>query len=199
MAKDFETVAGTPYQKPLWNYNLGRNLGNGGAFLPKDGSLNVALGTNLPTGTLLYVNLSNRQAYAVKNALVLAGGTTSAPRVDKRHLFVANDVVFVSGAAVTITSIDSSNSAYDVFTLSGACAGAIAGSYLEYGVAAGADPVVKYKPNIVLQERVLDVQGGERLSCTAWIFEDVNTSKFPFVISPLILADLNATGRYLMF
>ncbi len=199
MAKDFERVAGTAYQKPLWNYNLGRNLGNGGAFLPIDGSLNIALGTDLPTGTLLYVNLSDRQAYAVKNALVIAGGTTSAPRVNKNHLFVVNDVVFVSDAAVTITSIDTSNSEYDVLTLSAACGGAIAGQYLENGAAAGADPVAKYKPNVVLQERVLDVQGGERLACTAWIYEDVDTSFFPFAISPLRLADMNATGRFLMF
>lgn len=88
-------------------------------------------------GCPAYLDFSTKTAHVVKAALVVAGGTTSAPRVSKNHLYKVGDFVYVSGDAVTISAIDTSNSAYDVLTLSAACTGATAGAYLEQASAAG--------------------------------------------------------------
>ena len=197
MSKAFGIVDGTTPQIPLWNYNLQRTLGNGGAFISSD-AMNVAAGVDLPIGTPLQVDLSTRKVHVVKNALV-TGGTTSAPQVAKGHYFEAGDAVYVSGTAVTISSIDTTNASYDVLTLSGACAGAITGQYLENAVAAGASPALKYSANAILQEAVYDVEGGEPVTAVIWIFSDVDTSRFPVPISPVQIGLLNATGRFLLY
>lgn len=198
MSLKFGIQNGTSPAKALWNYNNQKTLANGGAYFDAS-TMNIASGVNVPIGTLLHVDLSTRKAFVVKNALIITGGTTSAPRVNKNHFFVAGDFVYCSGAAVSITSIDTSNSAYDVLTLSGACDGASAGVYLENASASGASPSLKYSPNAILGEKVYNVQGSEAITAVGWVFEDINTSFFPIAISPLQISNMNATGRFLMY
>lgn len=184
--------------KGLWNYNLQRTLGNSGAYL--DGStMNIDKGITLPKGILLDVDLSTRKVRVVKNALVVTGGTTQQPRVAKNHLFQSGDIVYCTGSAVTIQSIDKSNASYDIFNLDAVCAGAVAGAYIENASAAGANPSPKYTPNVILQENIYDVQGGEMVTAVAWIFQDVDTSWFPMAVSPYQIGKINATGRFLLY
>ena len=123
--------------------------------------------------------------------MVVTGGTTTAPRVAKNHLFKVGDFGFVSGDAVTINSIDTSNAAYDVITFSAACTGAAAGAYIEQAVAAGATPTVKYNANAILGESIYDVQGGEPCTVVLWIFQAIEKSRLPYAASALRLADLS--------
>ena len=142
-------------------------------------------------GCPAYLDFSTKTAHVVKAALVVAGGTTSAPRVSKNHLYKVGDFVYVSGDAVTISAIDTSNSAYDVLTLSAACTGATAGAYLEQASAAGASPSPKFLANAINGESKYDVRGGERITTVLWIFQLIKKSALPYEASPARLADLS--------
>lgn len=184
--------------KALWNYNLQRTLGGGGAFI-NSSSMNVDEGVTLPIGVLLDVDLVTREAFVVKNGLIVSGGTATKPRIGKNNFFKVGDCVYCSGAAVSITSIDKTNVAYDELTLSASCDGAIAGQYIENSKAVGENPVIAHVANTILQEKVVDVRGGEPVTAVAWVFQDVDTSQFPVPVSPLQKSTLNATGRFLLY
>ncbi len=94
-----------------------------GGFKPKN---TITTGTVLHRGTLLAVDFSDMSAAVIKVAKVLNGGSTSAVRVAKGHLFAIGDVVTKVGdgqASPIITAIDASNADYDVLTLSAAYTG----------------------------------------------------------------------------
>ena len=184
--------------KALWNYNLQRTLGDGGAFI-NSSSMNVDEGVTLPIGVLLDVDLVTREAFVVKNGLIVSGGTATKPRIGKNNFFKVGDCVYCSGAAVSITSIDKTNVVYDELTLSASCDGAIAGQYIENSKAVGGNPVIAHVANTILQEKVVDVRGGEPVTAVAWVFQDVDTSQFPVPVSPLQKSTLNATGRFLLY
>lgn len=184
--------------KALWNYNLQRTLGGGGAFI-NSSSMNVDEGVTLPIGVLLDVDLVTREAFVVKNGLIVSGGTATKPRIGKNNFFKVGDCVYCSGAAVSITSIDKTNVVYDELTLSASCDGAIAGQYIENSKAVGENPVIAHVANTILQEKVVDVRGGEPVTAVAWVFQDVDTSQFPVPVSPLQKSTLNATGRFLLY
>ena len=184
--------------KALWNYNLQRTLGGGGAFI-NSSSMNIDEGVTLPVGVLLDVDLVTREAFVVKNGLIVSGGTATKPRIGKNNFFKVGDCVYCSGAAVSITSIDKTNVVYDELTLSDSCDGAIAGQYIENSKAVGGNPVIAHVANTILQEKVVDVRGGEPVTAVAWVFQDVDTSQFPVPVSPLQKSTLNATGRFLLY
>ena len=184
--------------KALWNYNLQRTLGGGGAFI-NSSSMNVDEGVTLPIGVLLDVDLVTREAFVVKNGLIVSGGTATKPRIGKNNFFKVGDCVYCSGAAVSITSIDKTNVVYDELTLSASCDGAIEGQYIENSKAVGGNPVIAHVANTILQEKVVDVRGGEPVTAVAWVFQDVDTSQFPVPVSPLQKSTLNATGRFLLY
>lgn len=78
------------------------------------------IGTEIPRGAFVdFVEEDKNEAYIVKSAGVVAGGTSSAIRVEKGNLFQKGDKVFVdkSGEA-KITSIDASEAEYDVLNVS---------------------------------------------------------------------------------
>ena len=84
------------------------------------------VGTVLHRGTPLFVDFETMTAAVCKTAKVLAGGTTTAPRVAKGHYFAVGDVVMKLGVTdklPIIKSIDTTNSEYDVITLQSAIAG----------------------------------------------------------------------------
>lgn len=86
----------------------------------------ISAGTVIRRGTLVEVDFSNLTAKVAKRAVVLAGGTTTKPRIGKGHLFAVGDVVTKEGsgsASPTISAIDTSNASYDTLTLSAAYTG----------------------------------------------------------------------------
>ena len=194
--ENFGTQEGQAPHRALWNYNLAKQSQSVFLNLATAG---IPEGVDVPQGTLLDVDLDTREAAIVKNALVVAGGTTSAPRVAKGHFFKAGDFVFVTGDAVAVSSVDTTNADYDVLTLSGACTGATAGNYLEQAKASGASPELAHIPNLISSEWLYDFHDGNTISCVTEIFSDVDTSVFYTPISPTMIAKINATGRYLLY
>lgn len=141
-------------------------------------------------GCPAYLDFSTKTAHVVKAALVVAGGTTSAPRVSKNHLYKVGDFVYVSGDAVTINAIDTSNSAYDVFTLSAACIGATAGAIIVQALAAGATPAAKYTANVILGNRV-KIVAGVTVDCIYKVDQWVEKARIPYPVSAATVSALN--------
>lgn len=122
---------------------------------------NFPVGTVLHRGTPIFVDFEAMSAAVCKTAKVLAGGTTTAPRVAKGHYFVVGDVVMklgVTDKSPIIKSIDTANADYDVITFQSAIAGLADGDILveasEYKAAAGEEEAVPaaplYTPNMVV-------------------------------------------------
>lgn len=129
-----------------------------GGFKPAQ---TIANGTVVRRGTPLYVDFATRKAYICKSGVVLAGGTTTKPRVAKGNYFAVGDKVSKVGhygASPSISAIDTSNADYDVLTLSSAYTGLAADDVLvessEYTAATQSAEAVpaapKYAPNAVL-------------------------------------------------
>ncbi len=94
---------------------------------------NFPVGTVIHRGTPVTVDFATMSAVVCKATTVLEGGTTKLVRVAKGHLFVAGDVVVKNGAAdatATVSSVDTSNTEYDVLNLSAAITGLTAGDVL---------------------------------------------------------------------
>ena len=99
-------------------------------------------------GTPVFVDFENRSAAVCKAAVVLAGGTTTAPRVAKGLYFAVGDKVSkLGGGSATIKSIDSTNVEYDVLTLTTAITGLAEGDTI---VESATDGAAKYTPNAVV-------------------------------------------------
>ncbi|MBR0292521.1 MAG: hypothetical protein IJQ79_10385 [Bacteroidales bacterium] len=129
-----------------------------GGFKPKN---TLTKGMVILRGAPLCVDFDNMEAAVIKIVKVLAGGTTTKPRVAKGHYFAAGDVVMKVGktdASPSVSSIDTSNSEYDVLTLSSAITGLTTDDVLveatPYAAAVGsgdATPAAeKYVPNAVV-------------------------------------------------
>lgn len=109
-----------------------------GGFKPVQ---NFPTGTVLHRGTPIYVDFEAMSAAVCKTAKVLAGGTTTAPRIAKGHYFVAGDVVMklgVTDKSPIIKSINTANAEYDVLTFASAIAGLADGDILVEASAATA-------------------------------------------------------------
>lgn len=85
-----------------------------------------------PNGTVVrravpvYVDFDALSAAICKTATVLAGGTTTKPRLPKGHYFAVGDAITKYGdnsELVLITAIDKSNTEYDTLTLQSAYTG----------------------------------------------------------------------------
>lgn len=78
------------------------------------------VGTVIPKGTFVeYAEEDKNEAYCVKSARVAAGGTATAIRVEKGHIFQPSDEVFVDNSAkAKIQSIDTNALAYDILHVS---------------------------------------------------------------------------------
>lgn len=104
------------------------------ATLPGDFEITDTLpdGTFIPQGTPVKLDFANNQCSICKSARVVAGGTTTAPRVLKRQgrstLIQVGDTVKVGADTATVSAIDKTNADYDVLTLSAAIAGAVEGA-----------------------------------------------------------------------
>lgn len=130
-----------------------------GGFTPAN---TIPTGKTINRGTLLAVNFPDHTAAVIKTATILTGGTTTKARVDKGHLFAVGDRVMKSGktdASPAISSIDTSNTDYDILNLSAAISGLTAGDIIvestEYTAADSASNTAavpaapKYVPNAI--------------------------------------------------
>lgn len=119
-----------------------------GGFKPKQ---TFPTGTVLRRGLPIQVDFDEMSAGVVKIAKVLEGGTTSAARIGKGHLFVVGDKVQKLGTttSTTVNKINTSNADYDVVTFAAAITGLAAGdSIQESDGQSSAKPL--YTPNMVI-------------------------------------------------
>ena len=173
----------------IWDELLAHSDGLGGGILAVtelDASKNSGM---LLKGAPIYLDYATKMVHVVKAATVVAGGTTTAPRVDKNHLFIVGDACYVSGDAVTVNSIDTSNSAYDVITFSAACTGATAGAIILHAAAAGATPAVKYTANALVGNSI-KIIAGTTVTCIVDIDQWVPKARIPHTISDLTVTAL---------
>ena len=115
-------------------------------FKPKN---TLVKGMVVLTATPLYVDYADMTAAVIKVAKVLAGGTTTKPRIAKGHYFAVGDKVTKIGGTgnPTISAIDTSNADYDVLTLSAGLTGLVEGDVVAEAEAEG---VALYTPNTVV-------------------------------------------------
>ena len=120
-------------------------------------------GTVIRKGTFLSIDLGTLTAGIVKKTKVLAGGTTTKPRVAKGHYFQGGDILMKMGetTGATINSVDTSNSDYDVLTISPAITGLAADDYLLEATAT-TDAEHKFEPNAVVGEDTDPLTGTDR-------------------------------------
>lgn len=155
MAIDFKKTQLSGHTPEIWR---GECKILPGGFKPVQ---NFPVGTVLHRGTPIHVDFEAMSAAVCKTAKVLAGGTTTAPRIAKGHYFVAGDVVMklgVTDKSPIIKSIDTANAEYDVLTFASAIAGLAEGDILvETSAAAAAEgdneavPAAPlYTPNMVV-------------------------------------------------
>lgn len=155
MAIDFKKTQLSGHTPEIWR---GECKILPGGFKPVQ---NFPVGTVLHRGTPIHVDFEAMSATVCKTAKVLAGGTTTAPRIAKGHYFVAGDVVMklgVTDKSPIIKSIDTANAEYDVLTFASAIAGLAEGDILvEASAAAAAEgdneavPAAPlYTPNMVV-------------------------------------------------
>lgn len=155
MAIDFKKTQLSGHTPEIWR---GECKILPGGFKPVQ---NFPVGTVLHRGTPIHVDFEAMSAAVCKTAKVLAGGTTTAPRIAKGHYFVAGDVVMklgVTDKSPIIKSIDTANAEYDVLTFASAIAGLAEGDILVEASAAadaeGDNEVVPaaplYTPNMVV-------------------------------------------------
>lgn len=155
MAIDFKKTQLSGHTPEIWR---GECKILPGGFKPVQ---NFPVGTVLHRGTPIHVDFEAMSAAVCKTAKVLAGGTTTAPRIAKGHYFVAGDVVMklgVTDKSPIIKSIDTANAEYDVLTFASAIVGLAEGDILvEASAAAAAEgdneavPAAPlYTPNMVV-------------------------------------------------
>lgn len=114
----------------IWDELLTHSDGLGGGLLDTT-ELDVTKNDGyLIKGAPLYLDFATKIAHVVKSATVIAGGSTTSPRVNKNHLFKVGDIGYVSGLARTITAIVTTATAYDVITFDGAVTDATVGNII---------------------------------------------------------------------
>lgn len=117
-------------------------------FKPKQ---TFVAGTIFHRGTPLFVDMSDLSAAICKVAKVIAGGTTTKPRITKNSYLQVGDKVMVDGGSVerTISAIDTSNSGYDELTLNSALTGATEGAFITESLATTEGQTTTYSPKYV--------------------------------------------------
>jgi len=178
-----------PKTRPqIWDHIKEHKTGWGGMLdlTMLDANRNFGI---LMKGCPIYLDADTMDAHVVKSAEVLSGGTTSAPHVNKDHLFIVGDFVFVNSSAVTITAIDESNEDYDVLTLSAACGGATEGAIIEQAAEAGASPSKLYAPNCLLGTNY-NIEEDTNIDLVFRIDEWVRRVMFAYPLSDTTVASL---------
>lgn len=143
MGISFDKIAVAGNFPPFWRGDV--------KVLPGDFKLKqtFAEGTLLKAGTPIQLDFDNMECGVVKVAKVLAGGTTTIPRVVKGSLLKVGDVVAKVGKldlSRVVSAIDTSNADYDVVTLDGAMTTLTTGDFLAESATYAADPLVESAP-----------------------------------------------------
>ena len=117
MGISFDRTAYAGSMPPFWRGEF--------KVLPGDFKLKQTFvdGTILKAGTPIQIDFENMECAVVKVAKVLAGGTTTIPRVTKGTLLKVGDNVMKLGktdVSRAVSAIDTTNADYDVVTLNGA-------------------------------------------------------------------------------
>lgn len=148
MAIEFKKTAVKGHTPEIWR---GECKMLPGGFKPKN---NIATGTVLHRGVLVEVNFEEMSAAVIKVAKILAGGTTTKPRIAKGHLFAIGDVVTKNGdgsKTPSITAIDTTNADFDTLTLSAAYTGLAENDVIVESEAVDSGTAsAKYTPNMVV-------------------------------------------------
>lgn len=131
MAIKFERSSYPGYIDAFWRADV--------KILPGGFSLKqtVPTGEVVRRGSLVAVDCDTMSAALVKTGIVLNGGTTTKPRVSKNNNFVAGDTVMKVGKtdlAVTVKSVDHSNTGYDIVEFDKALTTLAEGDYLQEAV-----------------------------------------------------------------
>lgn len=100
----------------------------------------------LPAGTPVYVDLAARTADICKSITALTGSSGTAIRVAKNHHYLVGDLVNDGTTSSIISSIDTSNAAYDVINTAEALTTTLATKYGQ-GSASGSSDVQLFLPN----------------------------------------------------
>ena len=182
------TVTNFAGSKPVFNLE-NTKVSTGGFLADKTNLLGV---TTVYRGAPIEANYATGIAKVLKTATVITGGTTSAPRIAKGHLFIAGEFLAktVGAVSVTISSIDTSNTDYDVFTLSGAVTGLVADDTLFQATNAGSNAVFYATPNMFLYNDLV-VESGD---LTGVIFSlEIKESHLPYPIN----AEIKTSVGYL--
>jgi hypothetical protein len=148
-----------------------------GGFTPKQ---TFVTGDIIPRGAPVQADFENMQVGIVKLAYVLAGGTTTAPRVTKGSLLKVGDVVMKIGkndVSPSVSAINKDNAAYDVITLSAEISGLTAGDFLQECSAyvAAVDEVSEVKGVYTLTIGT-NAADGDKIS--------INGTEYEFVTTP---------------
>jgi hypothetical protein len=148
MAIDFKKTAYANPKPAFWRGETDLVLPGGFKLLQS-----FPVGFVIPRGTLCQVNYPDLTAVIVKVAKVVAGGTTTAPRVVKGTLFQVGDVVLTDGGSTgkAITAVDRTNGDYDVLTFGSAMTGLAAGDFLLEADAVSSSAVQMYAANAVVE------------------------------------------------
>jgi hypothetical protein len=174
----------------IWDELLACTDGLGGGVLDVTELDAAKNGGYLLKGAPMYLDYATKMAHVVKAATVITGGTTTAPRVNKNHLLKVGEFGYVSGDAVAITAIDTTNAAYDVITFGAAVTGVAAGAIITQATAAGTTPAVKYTANCLLGNTT-KIIAGTSVTCIICIDQWVPMARIPHSISALTVSALN--------
>lgn len=161
MAIDFKTKSYSGHFPEIWR---GEAKILPGGFKPIQ---EIPIGTVLHRAVPIYCNFDELSAAICKTATVLAGGTTTKPRVPKGHLFFVGDSVTKHGdysKLVVITGIDKTNAEYDTLTLQSEYTGLTEKDILVEGKSEGEGENAKistaYEPNMIVgAEKEFDGKG----------------------------------------
>ena len=143
----------------------------------------LPLGALIRQGTPMNFDETTRVAKVLKTAKVVetAGGSATAYKVEKGHLFATSDVVSktVGGASYTITgAIDTSNADYDVINVTTTLGAAAVGDVLFHSAASGASAgALKVEPKgLLYEEKVVSAAEGASIAIRATVYENLAPS-----------------------
>lgn len=155
------------------------------------------VGTLIRKGVALYVDFISMEAAVVKIAKVVAGGTTTKPRVIKGNTLQPGDTVMKLGddtKSVIVKAINTTNASYDEVELSAALAGITVDDYIQESTEAvvangevGAIPAEPlYAQNMVVGVNLEIVKSGVQTIDAAFDAVVLKDSVYPFPDSWLI-------------
>jgi hypothetical protein len=149
-------------------------------------------------GAPVYYVPATRVMELCKTALVINGGSTSAPRVGKGHHFKVGDIIGDGTTAQQITAITTTSDDYDTLTLNSTIAtAATADTKLFQGTVSGSSAVLYYTPNGILKNDVYIADGNADGGIVT--IGNVRESALPYPMPTLFKTALRAaTGTSLI-